>query len=99
MKEKGSIEIISFNQVETIGEKEVFNGFEVLAKFYKKCDGYHGMDIAKGKDSQWILVLKWQSKDHERKASSHMMKSEETNDFKIIVNPKTVVKNVYPMFY
>jgi len=98
MKENGSIEIISFNIVETMEEQQVVEGFKILDGFYKKHDGYYGMDIAKGKEYQWTMVLKWETKDHEKKASALMMKSDETNLFKMLIIPQTVVKNVYPCF-
>lgn len=98
MIEKGSIEIITFNQVDNVEEQQVFDGFKVLDVFYKKFDGYYGMDIAKGEEGQWTLVLRWESKELEKKASANMMKCDETNQFKMLVNPKTVVKNVYPCF-
>lgn len=96
MKEKGSIEIITFNQVDNLEEQQLLGGFRVLDEFYKKFDGYYGMDIAKVKEGQWTLVLRWESKELEKRASANMMKSDKTNQFKMLVNPKTVVKNVYP---
>ena len=50
------------------------------------------MDIAKAGEGQWALVLRWESKGLEKKASANMMKSEETNHFKMLVDPKTVSK-------
>lgn len=95
MKEKGSIEIISFNQVENVEKQQVVDGFKVLDAFYKKFDGYYGIDIAKVEDGKWTLVLRWGSKELEKTASASMMKSNETNSFKMLVDPKTVVKKVY----
>lgn len=96
MIEKGCIEIITFNQTDNVEEQQVSNGFKILDVFYKKFAGYYGMDIAKVKEGQWTLVLRWESKELEKKASANMMKSDETNQFKMLVNAKTVVKNVYP---
>lgn len=96
MREKGCIEIITFNQIDNAEEQQVFNGFKILDAFYKKFAGYYGMDTAKVKEGQWTLVLRWESKELEKKASANMMKSYETNQFKMLVNAKTVVKNVYP---
>ncbi len=95
MKNKGCIEIITFNQIENVEQQQVCNGFKQLDVFYKNFDGYYGMDIAKGEKGQWTLVLRWESKELEKQASANMMKSDETNQFKMLVNPKTVVKNVY----
>lgn len=96
MKEKRCIEIITFNQIDNAEEQQVFDGFKILDAFYKKSAGYYGMDIAKVKEGKWTLVLRWESKELEKKASSNMMKSDDTNQFKMLINPKTVVKNVYP---
>ncbi|WP_432665782.1 hypothetical protein R9X47_05760 [Wukongibacter baidiensis] len=95
MKEKGCIEIITFNLVDNLEEQQISEGFKILDRFYKKFDGYYGMDIAKVEQGQWTLVLRWESKQLEKNASANMMKSDETNQFKMLVNPKTVVKNVY----
>lgn len=96
MEQKGSIEIIIFNQVDHVDEQLVSDGFKALDAFYKKFNGYYGMDIAKVQDGQWTLVLRWESKELEKKASANMMKSDETDKFKKLINAKTVVKNVYP---
>ncbi|WBW96468.1 hypothetical protein [Oceanirhabdus sp. W0125-5] len=98
MIENGSIEIITFHQVDNVGEHQVFDGLKVLDVFYKRFNGYGGMHIAKGEKDQWTLVLFWDSKELERKASASMMKNDETIQFKMLVNGKTVVKNVYPCF-
>lgn len=98
MKEKGCIEIITFSQIDNVEEQQVFDGFKILDSFYKKFVGYYGMDIAKVKEGQWTLVLRWESKELEKRASADMMGSDETNQFKMLVNAKTVDKNVYPYF-
>lgn len=94
---KTIIEIISFTQATGTTEEQAEQGFFVLNTFYKDYDGYMGIDVARGKDGGWVLVLKWNSKENEQAASQSMMKSDTANTFKMIVDPVTMVKNLYPL--
>lgn len=96
MKQKGSIEIITFNLVDNTEEQSYYHGLQVLDTFYKNYEGYYGMDIARVDDDRWTLVLRWASRELEKEASANMMKSDVTNPFKMLINPKTVKKHVYP---
>ncbi|WP_105614705.1 hypothetical protein [Vallitalea okinawensis] len=100
MKEKGCIEIITFKLIDHVKDQQAFDGFKVLDEFQKKSagSGYYGMDIAKVGEGQWTLVIHWQSKELEKEVSSKMLKSDETKSFKMLINNKTVVKNVYPYY-
>ncbi len=93
LKEK-CIEIIAFEVLEKYDEVTILEGFKILDDYYMKVEGYCGMYITEGDSKKYTLVLKWSSIEHARIASSSMMKSDETNGFKKLIIPSTVVKNL-----
>ncbi len=82
--------------MDDVDEEFVNHGFQILDTFYNNYEGYYGMDIAQVDDGKWTLVLRWASRELEKEASANMMKSDVTNPFKMLVNPKTLKKHVYP---
>lgn len=56
------------------------------------------MDIAQTSDIDWVLVLKWSSKRYELFVSKSMLKSDETNLFKMIIDTASVKKKLYPLY-
>ncbi len=94
MKFERCIEIISFDILENMTETQVLKGFRILDDYCKKCSGYHGMEIGQGKGRNWTLILIWNSLKEEKDGSISMLKSDESNEFKMLIDGKTVVKNV-----
>ena len=97
MKQKGVMEIISFNVLDSCTEDQVTEGLRQLERFQNQFETCHEMQIAKA-DKSITLVITYDSFDDERKISASMMKSETTNDFKKLVDPHTVNKAVYPHY-
>jgi len=97
MKQKGVIEIISFEILDGFTEEQISFGLKQLESFQCQYEARHGMNIAKSEDNI-TLVITYDSFDDEKNISARMMKSSATNDFKKIVNPQTVNKVVYPHY-
>ena len=97
MRQRGVMEIISFEILEEFSEEQIVHGLSLLEDFQRKHDEYRGMNIAK-EGSKITLMLGFDSFEDEKRISAGMMKSESTNDFKKLINPKSVNKQVYENF-
>ncbi len=98
MKANGSMEIISFEPVETSTSAEFLDGLRILDTFFKSGDGYNSMHAALEEDGRWTVVFLWESAEAEKKATAKMFSSEETKAFLALVKPQSVSKNVWPYF-
>lgn len=97
MKQKGVMEIISFEIMDGFSDEQIEHGLSLLEGFQRKHDAYNGMNVAKD-GNKITLMLAFDSFEDEKSISASMLKSESTNDFKKLVNPKTVNKKVYENF-
>ncbi len=97
MKQHGVMEIISFEILDGFTEKQIVHGLSLLEEYQRDHDAYRGMNIAKV-DNKITLMLGFDSFEDEKRISAGMLKSESTNDFKKLINPKTVNKKVYENF-
>jgi len=92
MNKNGILEIVTFDQAEPADKVQIVNGVRVLDKFYSQFTGYHGIQVGDHDSGSWTLILNWESVESEKEASALMMKSDETNAFKAVVNPPSVKK-------
>ena len=95
MKVNGSMEMVSFEMTAGTSLEDALNGIRVLKDFYTNQAGFRNLQAAQEKDGRWTLVLHWNSPEAEKKASAAMMGSATTDEFKKMVIPHTVTKQMY----
>lgn len=93
---KKVLEMISFEIVSDVSEKDWLQGVQDLDDFYKGHEGYVDMQMVK-EENRWMLVLNWLSEDAYKNASQKMMASEKTKNFLSYVVPQTVDKRILPI--
>lgn len=98
MNNNGIIEVIEFDVDTTYDNETILRGFDLLSNYYLEQGGFYGLHNAQMSDKRWMLILKWQSKADEKQASANMMKSESTVDFKKLIIPTSVKKNIYSSY-
>lgn len=93
---KKVLELISFEIVSDVSEKDWLQGVKDLDDFYKMQEGYIDMQMVK-EENRWMLVLNWHSEEAYKNASMDMMKSEMTKNFISYIIPQTVDKRILPI--
>lgn len=94
-------EIVEFGVKDGISDKEFLTVSKDLIAFYGTLDksGYIRTNVIKHEDGLWVMVIDWESKEQEKKASSLMMKSPITENFRNSLDltrfKKRIFKNVY----
>ncbi|PAB59480.1 antibiotic biosynthesis monooxygenase family protein [Anaeromicrobium sediminis] len=89
---KGTItEIVEFNIMPGISDEEFIEIVNSLEEgFHKKQKGFIDTELVKGKDRQWIMIQHWESRDSVKESSRLLMREEITNDFRDMIDPKSV---------
>lgn len=90
MKSEMITEIVEFEV--NVSMDEFVEKTSILHNFYENLEGYLDMEVCNVEENRWILILHWSSDEAEKNASSKMMTSDETNDFKSTVIPTSFSK-------
>lgn len=75
-------EIVEFGILDSVTDSDFAKIAEEIPNFYRSQPGYIDTEILKNSDGLWVMVLHWESVDAEKKASTLMMKSQETEMYR-----------------
>ena len=60
------------------------------SKFHSQQKGLIDAELVKGKDDKWAMIQHWESMDDVKEAIKLMMQESSTEEFRQVVDPKTV---------
>lgn len=85
------IEIVEFKLMSGVDEAafiEIVNALE--ENFHSRQNGFISTELTKGKDGQWIMIQHWNSMEDAKEVIKAMMKTPVTEDFRQVLDPKSV---------
>ena len=91
MDRKVVTEIVEFEIAEHVSKDSFVDIVSsVENNFHMKQRGYIDSELVKGKDNSWTMIMHWESIDDARQAVKLMMQETSTEEFRQVVDPKTV---------